>query len=207
MSSLLFVFLGVLVVPLWIASWRASLAALTAQGFLMMCIAGAAMHGPVDYHDVLRGLDLVLVRGLAAPVALGLVLRAHRVPTRMDLIPPNILWWTLVMGALLAAFNFSEALVPAPGPQQTLVAVVTMSVLVAFVILATQPGIVPQVFAVFHLENAIALLELGGGTDHSDPVLQLVETGVLIVTIALCRWYLTMSLSHPVDELEEAPAP
>lgn len=192
MSALLAILLGVILVPLFVASWRMSLAGLTAQGLLLACIACATLHEPPGTGDALRLLDLVVVRGLCAPVALGLVLRARRTPTRSDLIPPSILWWTIVLGTTLAAFDFAGVLVPVDGPGQTLVAVATVELLVGFLILSTQSGVLPQMFGALHLQNAIALLELGE-PHPPHAARQLLQTAALLATLVLFRWYLANS--------------
>ncbi|HEX7672489.1 MAG TPA: hypothetical protein VF395_23005 [Polyangiaceae bacterium] len=207
MSPLLVALLGVLLVPLFVATWRSSLAGLSLQGFLMAWIAYGAGPAPGTPNDWVTLADLVLVRGLWAPLALYGVLRAQNAPARSDVIPPNLLSWTAALGLVLVAFNFSEMLVREPGDQQTLVAVVVAGVMLGFLVLATQSDPFSQMVGALRVENAIALLELGGERHHQPLGVQLAQTAIVGITIAFYRWYLaTLSESAPTpDSLLESP--
>ena len=207
MSPLLVALLGVLLAPLFVATWRSSLAGLSFQGFLMAWIAYGAGPGPGTPNDWVTLADLVLVRGLGAPLALYGVLRAQNAPARNDVIPPNLLSWTAALGLVLVAFNFSEMLVREPGDQQTLVAVVVASVMLGFLVLATQSDPFSQIEGALRIENAIALLELGGER-HREPLgVHLAQMAVVGLTIAFYRWYLA-TLTAPTSTpggLPESP--
>ncbi len=196
MSPLLVALLGVLLLPLFVATWRTSLAGLSCQGFLMAWIA-YRMAPPVGASDWLTLADLVVVRGLWAPLALFGVLRARNTSARNDVIPPNLLSWASALAMVLLAFTFSEVLVPQSGQQQTLVAVATCGVLLGFLVLATQSGPFSQMVGVLRLENAIALLELGGERRQEALGLRLAQVAVVVLTIALYRGYLTMLTAKP----------
>lgn len=195
MSPLLIALLGVMLIPLFVATWRTSLAGLASQGFLMAWIAYrmAPPHTPSDWLTL---ADLVLVRGLWAPLALYTVLRRRNAPSRNDVIPPNLLSWTVALGIVLVAFNFSEVLVAAAGQEQTLVAVATTGFLLGFLVLATQSGPFSQMIGAVRIENAIALFELGGARHHEALGLRIGQLVIVVATIALYRWYLEM-LSSP----------
>jgi hydrogenase-4 membrane subunit HyfE len=207
-SPLLVALLGVLLLPLFVATWRSSLAGLSLQGFLMAWIAHGAGPGPGTPHDWVTLADLVLVRGLGAPLALYGVLRAQKAPPRKDAIPPNLLSWTAALGLVFAAFDFSEMLVSEPGDQQTLVAVVVAGVMLGFLVLATQSDPFSQMVGALRIENAIALLELGGERHHQPLVVQLAQTAVVGITIGFYRWYLlTLGPAVPAPGvLPEDPA-
>ena len=80
-------------------------------------------------------------------------------------------------------------------------------VLVAFLILCTQTSVPAQMIAVLHLENAIALAELQEA--HAGAVMLAIQTGTLVATIALFRWYLSVGVAHEpgfadtAEELEQ----
>jgi hydrogenase-4 membrane subunit HyfE len=207
MSPLLIALLGVLLMPLFVATWRSSLAALSLQGFLMAWIAYGAGPAPSTPNDWATLADLVLVRGLWAPLALYGVLRAQNAPARNDVIPPNLLSWTAALGLVLVAFNFSEMLVRESGDQQTLVAVVVAGIMLGFLVLATQSDPFSQMMGAFRIENAIALLELGGERHHQPLAVQLAQTAIVGITIAFYRWYLaTLSAPAPTPgSLPESP--
>lgn len=206
MSPLLIALLGVMLLPLFVATWRTSLAGLSCQGFLMAWIA-YRMAPPVGASDWLTMVDLVLVRGLWAPFALYGVLRANKAPSRNDVIPPNLLSWATALVMVMVAFSFAEVLVPESGQQQTLVAVATSGVLLGFLVLATQSGPFSQMIGVLRLENGIALFELGGEHHHEAAFLRVGQIAVVVLGIALYRRYLAMlSASAPaIDGAPESP--
>jgi hydrogenase-4 component E len=150
-------------------------------------------------HDWLTLVDLVVVRGVAAPLALYAVLRSQNAPARNDVIPPNLLSWTFALGMVLAAFNFSELLLAQHGQQQSLIAVSTAGVLLGFLVLATRADTFSQILGVLRIENAIALFELGGERGQHAIGIQLGQIGVFVLTVWLYRWHLkTLSASAVV---------
>ena len=190
MSPVLIAFVGVLLLPLFVASWRLSLFGLAAQGLLMASIAYAD-RPQLDSLDAWVSLfDLAIVRGIAAPLVLYLVLRSHRATARNDVLPPNLMSWTLAIGFVLIAFRFADMLVPAEGSEQSFVAVATAALLLGLLVLATQTGPFSQMVGALRIENAIALFELGGTHDADDSGMRIAQTAILIATVLLFRWYL-----------------
>ncbi len=212
MSPLLIGMLGILVVPMFVASWRLSLLALAGQGLIMAWI-GYQLDPLMDTPAAWRSLfDLLVVRGVAAPLLLYTALRARRVGPSADVRPPNLMSWTLAVAAVLLAFRFAELIEPtAADDEQTFIAVATASLLLGLLLLATQGGAFSQMVGVLRLENAIALFELGSaaaappvptvnggepgllelGGQHGALALGVSQTAVLVVTLLLFRWYLT----------------
>jgi hydrogenase-4 membrane subunit HyfE len=189
-SPLLIALLGVLIVPLFIATWRTSLYGLGAQGVLMGLVAWRLGHGAADASAWLTLADLVLVRGLVVPAALYDVQSSANVPARHDVIAPNLLSWTVALGMVLVSFGFAELLVPEPGDQRTLVAVTTAGVLLGFLVLASQSSPFGQMVGALRIENSIALLELGGARHEPPLFLQLALLAVFIGTVGYFRWSL-----------------
>ena len=203
MSPLLVALLGVLLVPLFVATWRTSLFGLGAQGLLMAFIAYRLDPEPRTAQAFILLAELALVRGLAMPLALYGVLRARNTAARNDVIPPNLLSWTIALAMVLASFSFAEVLVPDAGEQRTLVAVATVAVLLGFLVLATQADPFSQMIGALRIENAIALLELGGKRHELPLGLQLALLSVFIVTVAFFRWYLVaFGPTGPMQEAE-----
>ncbi|MBS1120051.1 MAG: hycX [Deltaproteobacteria bacterium] len=191
MSPLLIALLGVLLVPLFVTTWRTTLFGLALQGFLMAWIAQRINPESASIGDWLTMLDLVVVRGLWAPIALYGALRAQQASERGDVIPPNLLSWTIALGMVLAAFSFADALDVGGGDdQQTLVAVATAAVLLGLLLLATQPGPFSQMVGAIRIENGIALFELGGDHHRQAIGIQIAQIVIVVVTISLFRWYL-----------------
>jgi hydrogenase-4 membrane subunit HyfE len=202
---LLVALLGVLLLPLFFATWRASLFGLACQGALIASIVHGFDHAPTTATAWLALIDLVVVRGLAAPLALYTVLRAQRAAPRSDVTPPNLLTWTLALALVLISFTFSDFLVNEPGEQQTLVAVATAGVLLGFLVLAAQSGPFSQMVGVVRIENAIVLLERGVGS-HEEPLgVQLGLAAVFIATVAFFRWYLSyLGRDNPTDDVDRS---
>jgi hydrogenase-4 component E len=203
MSPLWVCLLGALLIPLFVATWRASLLGLAFQGLIMTGIAIPRLLPITSPHAWLTLFDLGVVRGLLLPMALYTVLRTAGAPSRNDVIPPNLFSWTLAFGMILMAFNFAEALVSEPGEPQTLVAIAIAGVLLGFLVLASAAGPFTQMVGALRIENSIALLELGG-EQHASFGLRLTMLGVFLATIAFFRWYLAV-LGAPSSEPESAP--
>lgn len=206
MSPLLIAFLGVTLLPLFIATWRASLVGLTAQGLLLILIWYRIEGAPKSAADWITLVDLVGVRSIGAPLVLYRVLQSQRAPARADVLAPNLLSWTLAMGLVLACFNLSERLVSEQGDARTLVAVALAGALLAFLVLAGQSGVFGQMIGALRFENAILLLELGGARGHDPAWMKL---GLLIVaatTVGFFRYYLT-HLARPSAEASRESAP
>jgi hydrogenase-4 membrane subunit HyfE len=187
-SPLLIAFVGVLLVPLFVASWRLSLYGLAAQGLLM-----AWIHYQVDPALDTAGawvvmFDLVVVRGLGAPLVLYAVLRSRGATARNDSIAPNLMSWTLALALVFVAFRFGDMLVPVEGSERWFVAGAAAGLLLGLLVLAMQTGPFSQMVGALRIENAIALFELGN-RDH-DPWMQGAQTLILIATVLLFRWYL-----------------
>jgi hydrogenase-4 membrane subunit HyfE len=190
MSPLLMGLLGVMVVPLFVATWRSSLFGLSCQALL---IAWAAYRLRPELHSIetwLSLLDLVLVRGLAAPLLLYRLLLFQRRAARHDIIAPNLLSWTMALGLVLAAFNLSAALVPVDGDERALISVATAGVLLGFLILASQSTPFGQVVGALQLENGIALFELGGERHHGSLITLVGQVAIVAGTLSLYVWLL-----------------
>lgn len=190
MGPLLITLLGMLLIPLFVGSWRTSLISLAAQGVLLAWVAYRLRPDLDTASDWITLFDLVIVRTIAAPIALYQVMRAHRVPARQDVIPPNLLSWTLAFGIVMIGFNLADLLVPETGDQQTMIAVAAAGLLLGFLILSTQAGPFSQIAGALRIENAIALFELCG-RHHDQPIaIELGQVIVFMITVALFRWHL-----------------
>ena len=191
MSPLLMGLLGVMLVPLFLATWRSSLLGLSLQGFL---IAWAAYRLDPDLSAVGTWLtlgDLVLVRGIGTPLLLHRLMRSQKRGPRNDIIAPNLLSWTIAFGLVLAAFNLSAALVPVDGDQRAIISVAAAAVLLAFLVLASQSTPFGQIVGALRLENGIALFGLGGEQRYHDGlVIELGQLAIVAGTVGLYVWLL-----------------
>jgi len=207
MSPLLIALLGVLLVPLFAGTWRASLVGLAAQGLLMAWIAYRLDWQPSSPGYWVELFDLAVIRGVGIPLVFYRVLREQRVPARNDAIPPNLLSWTLALACVLVSFSFAGRVIEAEEDSRTLVAVACAGLMLGFLTLATQADRFSQMTAAMRIENAIALFELGsGGHDEALPV-RLGQIAVLLATVALFRRYLRTSAPAERSESTGAEAP
>jgi hydrogenase-4 membrane subunit HyfE len=199
MSTLLVALLGVMLLPLFLSSWRMSLFGLCCQGLLMGWFAVEGTTDAPTADGWLTLFDLVVVRGLVAPGLLYGALRTKEGTGRIDVIPPNLLSWTLVGVLVLVGFNFAALLVPEAGDARQVVAVSVAGLLLAFFVLSSQSGAFSQMVGVLRFENAIALFELGL-PHHGNPLLiHAGQSVVFLVTVGFLRWYL--------EALDPAPVP
>jgi hydrogenase-4 component E len=203
MSPLLVCLLGALLIPLFVATWRASLLGLAFQGLIMAGLASPELTPQASAQTWLTLFDLGVVRGLLLPLVLYRVLRATGAPSRNDVIPPNLFSWTIALGMVLVAFNFSEALVSEPGEPQTLVALAIAGVLLGFLVLASVAAPFSQMVGVLRIENSIALLELSG-EQRASLGMRFALLGIFLATVTFFRWYL-VSLESPAHDREPAP--
>ncbi len=190
MNPLLIAFVAVLLVPLFVASWRLSLAGLAAQGMLMASIRyqlDPELSSAGAWFDL---FDLVIVRGIAAPLALYSVLLSQRASSRNDVIPPNLMSWTLAIVFVIGGFRFADMLVPADPVEHGFVAVASAGLLLGLLVLATQVGPFSQMVGALRIENAIAMLEVSATKEDDDLAMKIAQIVILIGTIILFRWYL-----------------
>lgn len=204
MSGLLIAFVLVLIVPLFVATWRTSLLGLSLQGALMTAIA--FRHGlHLSLEVVPEILDLVIVRTLVTPAVLHRALHLRRAPPRNDVIPPNLLSWTVALALVVAAFRVAAVLVPSEGDPQTLVGVATAGVLLGLLVLATRSSPISEIVGALRVENAIALFELGAL--HRGAIgIRLAQSTVTLASILYFGRYLR-TLEAPDAESVEAGRP
>jgi hydrogenase-4 component E len=188
-TGVLIVFAIVLLVPLFVGTWRTSLLGLALQGALMTAIA--LRHGVhLSIDTALTIVDLAVLRAAVGPLAIYVVLRGQNAPPRNDVIAPNLISWTLSLALVVVAFRTADVLVPTEGDEQMLVAVASAAFLLGLFILSTSRGTTSQIIGVMRVENAIALFELGQSSHRESIGIRVGLTVVLLVSIALYRWFL-----------------
>ena len=202
MTTLLIALLGVLLVPLFVSTWRIAVLGLALQGVLMSIIAYRA-DSDLTLDNLVTLVDFGIVRTLFAPWALLGAVRGAGHASSREVNAPNILSWTLAFGVVLLGFRLANRLVPEGGDEQALVAVTVSAILLGFLRLATQAGPALQMVALLQIENAIALFEHGG--EHEQPLaLHIALATILLITILFFRWYL--STLDRRDATSEPPA-
>jgi hydrogenase-4 membrane subunit HyfE len=205
MSPLMAALLGAILIPLFIASWRVSLLGLSCQGLLMAWMALRKDPDPISVNGFLTLVDLALIRGIGLPIALYCVLRSQNAPYRINVISANLLLWTLSLGIVLLAFNFSGLLADGQSETRYVVAFVAAGVMLGLQILATpSAGIFSQVIGVLYIENAIAFSEQGSDAGPEPIAVRLSLIFVVAMTFLLYRWYLMTVHSETPVEMPEA---
>lgn len=206
MSTLLVALLGVMLLPLFLGKWRMSLFGLACQGLVLGWLAVEGHAEPPGPEGWLTLVDLVVVRGLVAPGLLYAVMRARDGSSRHDVIPPNLLSWTLVGALVMAAFTFAEGLVPEAGDARLQVGVATAGLLLAFFVLSSQSSTFGQLVGALRFENAVALFELGAPGPEQPLLLRAGLLVVFLVTVGFFVRYLeTLGPEAPPAPPPDAP--
>lgn len=159
MTYLLVGFLIVVLLPLFTGAWRTSLLGLSLQGLLM---GAMALQHPPEHWEVagLLFVDLFVVRSVFVPRYLYGIQRANNAPRRNDVLPANLLLWTLAVAMVFVGFQFAERVVPDAGELRMRIAVAASAVLVALLVLGSARSTFSQIIGLLRLENAIVVLEL-----------------------------------------------
>ncbi len=191
MTSLLATFLVVAVVPLFTASWRWSFFGLFLQGALLGAIAWkrGALHEP---SGLLLLADYLVLRAFVGPRVLWRVLSRQVAAPQHDIMPANLLFWTLTLVILLVSFSLGSHLEPDSRVLQMGVTVPAAALLLGFLVLAARNTTLGQVIGVLRIENAIALFEVGGGR-HQPLVVQVALTAIYAALLVVLRYF----VAHP----------
>jgi hydrogenase-4 component E len=199
-TYLLVVFLLVVVGPLFIATWRTSLIGLGLQGLVLTAILAQRGWHPSPAAAVLL-VDLVVLRSWFVPRYLYGILSRQGRPRRNDVIPANMLSWTLAGALVIVAFHFGDLVAPGGGVASTHLAVATASLLLGLLVLGSENTTFSQITGVLRIENAIALFELSAAHDLPLPI-QLGVTGILLATVLLFGRFLRQSPGGTLEERE-----
>lgn len=189
-SDLLVGFLVVVLIPLLAASWRLSLLGLAIQGTLLTLMANA--HGRFESwtpSSILQLVDLAFLRAFLGPLLLYRVLKAQKAPARSDVLPPNLLVWTLAGALVLVAFRFGRL----AGTTDTSLhlSVFASALVLGLFVLASQDSRLSQMIGFLRIENAIALFELP--SHHPLPP---AVHGAILAVFLLTLFALRSFLSH-----------
>ncbi len=211
MNFPLIIFLLVVLVPLFASTWRVSLLGLGLQGLLLAWMASLNVELE-SFSGILLLADLLLLRGFLAPAILYAVLERQKTPRRNDVIPANLLFWTLAGALLLMSFRFakleafSAGLARGPGEGSTHLAVSASALLLGLLVLATRNTPFSQAVGVLRIENAIALFEVG--SSHHLPVpVQLGLSVVYALTVLMFSLFLRRLTPEPPAASTEGASP
>lgn len=160
-------------VPSWLALQAAALA-----------LASMAGHGAPDAHALAAVAEMLLVRGLVAPLLLRRAIRDHG-GQNVELMPGNLFVWAFAIGLIVLAFEFGASGIG--DPHALALGAVAGTVAVALLLLATSDRPPAQLVAVLFIENAIALFETTLPEPWPAPV-HFALSAVYLLTVAVGAW-------------------
>lgn len=153
-------------------------------------------HHEIDLHAIEAGLEVLLVRAWLVPALLRRALRAH--PSAADdLMPSNLFAWGVALALIILAFNFGDG-ARADARAMTL-GVAAATVMMAFLVLATNAQPMAQLVGVLLMENAIALCESLMPEPWPLPV-HLGLSAVYVATVSVGRWLAHSAYAEPARD-------
>jgi hydrogenase-4 membrane subunit HyfE len=153
-------------------------------------------HHALSLHAALGGIEVLLVRALLVPYLLRRAI-ARLGHTQVSLMPSNLFAWGIAVALIIFAFKFGDG---ARGDVRALtLGVVASTVVMAFLVLATNQHKMAQLVALLFMENALALFESLMPEPWPLPVHVAIST-VYVLTVAVGAW-LVSEPDAPADDL------
>jgi hydrogenase-4 membrane subunit HyfE len=153
-------------------------------------------HHPLSMHAAFAGAEVLLVRALLVPYLLRGAM-ARQGPMQVSLMPSNLFAWGIAVALIIFAFKFGDG--ARADVRALTLGVVASTVVMAFLILATNPHKMAQLVALLFMENALALFESLMPEPWPLPV-HLAISAVYVLTMALGAW-LVADTDAPAGEL------
>jgi hydrogenase-4 membrane subunit HyfE len=173
--------------PFFIRNPRIMLRALALQGFLLaaMVLIQHRASADLDTGSALLLADLVLVRGVFAPLYLRRT--AARGVEELELLPGNLLHWSLAVALVVAAFWFGATIPPAEPLPSAHLGVALSAILLGLLGLSLSARPLAQVIAAVTIENGVVLVELLLN-HHFEVPLELGLSAVFVLSIVSFGW-------------------
>jgi len=141
-------------------------------------------HHELDAHALGAGLEILLIRAWLVPYLLRSALRAGKA-AEVDLMPSNLFAWGMAVALIIFAFQFGGG---ARADMRALtLGVAAATVMMAFLVLATNREPAAQLVALLFMENALALFESLMPQPWPLPVHGAIS-GVYVGTVAVGSW-------------------
>lgn len=150
-------------------------------------------HPELTSHTLAVGLEVLLVRAWLVPTLLRRAL-IDKKTARLDLMPSNLFIWGVAISLIMVAFKFGDG-ARADVRAMTL-GVVAATLVIAFLVLATNREPAAQLVALLFMENALALFE----SLMPEPwplTVHLAVSAVYILTVAVGSWLVRGNLPAP----------
>lgn len=141
--------------------------------------------------------ELLLIKGIALPWLLVDRFNRAGVPRFIDLIPANLLHWTIAMFFVAFAYLAAAELVPNGDRDMMLVGAALSAVALGMLALSSQNELPGQLISVLTIENGVSLFTIGG--NHETPwVLEIfVALDFLILVVLASNFLKKMPLAEP----------
>lgn len=151
-------------------------------------------HHPLSLHAALAGVEVLLLRALLVPYLLRSAIAKHTGP-QLSLMPSNLFAWGIAVALIIFAFKFGDG--ARADVRALTLGVVASTVVMAFLVLATNPHKMAQLVALLFMENALALFESLMPEPWPLPV-HLAISAVYVLTVSLGCW-LVSDAAGPAD--------
>ena len=189
-------------VPVFFSRVSAAPAWLSVQALALGWIT-LNQHEPLTLHAALAGAEVLLVRALLVPYLLrsAITRQGHM---QVSLMPSNLFAWGIAVALIIFAFKFGDG--ARADVRALTLGVVASTVVMAFLILATNPHNMAQLVALLFMENALALFESLMPEPWPLPVHLLIST-VYVLTVSLGSWLISdvaTPVRDPMQDSEEA---
>lgn len=207
MKLALVLFMAAAVLPAFFGRIQAAPFWLALQALALGWLSLNAHHssgGPLTWHAVAAGAEVLLVRGLITPRWLRSAIQRRAEPNT-ELMPSNLFTWGLATALLLLAFEFGAPTVdslPAAtaGQLQALtLGIIASAVAMALLLLATHSAPPVQLVALLYLENAIALFE----TLQTQPwplAVHVALSSIYVLTAGVGAWLIGRPEAHALAD-------
>lgn len=161
-------------------------------------------HPELDLHALAAGLEVLIIRAWLVPHLLRRLLHNHG-HQQLDVMPSNLFAWGVAISLIILAFKFGgDAVTDA---RAMTLGVVAATVMIAFLVLATNDAPAAQLIGLLFMENALALFESLLPEPWPLPV-HLGISGLYVATVLVGRWLIAGIQSPavpPVPHPEELP--
>ena len=141
-------------------------------------------HHEFDLHVLAAGLEILIIRAGLAPHLLRRVLTGSHEAGR-DVMPSNLFTWGVAVALIIVAFQFGDG--ARADTRALTLGVIAATVVIAFLVLATNRLPAAQLVALLFMENAMALFETLMPESWPLPV-HLALSGLYLGTVAMGGW-------------------
>jgi hydrogenase-4 membrane subunit HyfE len=159
-----------------------------------------SQHHPLSLHAAFAGVEVLLLRALVVPYLLRSAITRHG-PIQVSLMPSNLFAWGIAVALIIFAFKFGDG--ARADVRALTLGVVASTVVMAFLILATNQHKMAQLVALLFMENALALFESLMPEPWPMPVHLLIST-VYVLTVCIGSWLVSDVSEQTSEQVKES---